>query len=282
MKVVGFSFVRNAIKYDYPIIEAVTSVLPLCDEFVLAVGASEDDTLEMVKNIDPKVRIIETVWDDSLREGGHVLAAETMKAYEALPVDADWCIYIQGDETMHDAEHGAIRSAMETWKDDPEVEGLVFDYRHFYGSYDYIGDSPRWYAREVRVVRKDPEIYSFRDAQGFQKKGRPLKAKLAHAHVHHYGWVKHPKHQQAKQESFNKLWHSDEWVDQHVDKVSEFDYSKIDSLARFEGTHPTVMQDRIDKTNWEFDFDPTRNKLSLKNKLKKSLGVGGYKNYKLI
>lgn len=289
MKVVGFSFVRNAIRFDYPIVEAISSILPLCDEVVVAVGQSEDDTLELVRSIDPdKVRIIETVWDDSLREGGRVLAEETMKAYNAIPDDADWCFYIQGDEVIHEQDYPAIVRAMTEWKDNRKVEGLVFDYRHFYGSYDYLGDSPKWYGREVRIIRKDPDIYSFRDAQGFQKHSKPLPAKLTNAHVHHYGWVKHPKYQQAKQQNFNKLWHDDQWVDQHIDQVDEFDYSNIDSLARYNGTHPKVMQNRIAKTNWEFSFDPTQQNLSLKHRLKKTLAdkagirLGQYKNYRLV
>ncbi|MCA6415291.1 MAG: glycosyltransferase family 2 protein, partial [Cytophagales bacterium] len=73
MKVAGFTIVRNAVKYDYPIVEAITSVLPLCDEFIVAVGNSEDNTLDLILAINsPKIRIIHTIWDDSLREGGRV------------------------------------------------------------------------------------------------------------------------------------------------------------------------------------------------------------------
>ena len=84
MKVSGFTFIRNARKFDYPIEEAIQSILPLCDEVVVAVGNSEDDTREMVAALGPKIRIIDTQWDDSLREGGRVLAEETNKALDAI------------------------------------------------------------------------------------------------------------------------------------------------------------------------------------------------------
>ncbi|MBM3912615.1 MAG: glycosyltransferase family 2 protein, partial [Sphingomonadales bacterium] len=45
MKVSGFTFIRNAVLLDYPILEAIRSILPLCDEIVVAVGKSEDETL---------------------------------------------------------------------------------------------------------------------------------------------------------------------------------------------------------------------------------------------
>ena len=76
MKVTGFSFIKDAVICDYPIEEAIKSILPLCDEVIVAVGKSNDNTLELVRNIDPdKVKVIETVWDDNLREGGRVLAS---------------------------------------------------------------------------------------------------------------------------------------------------------------------------------------------------------------
>ncbi|NNE56010.1 MAG: glycosyltransferase family 2 protein, partial [Flavobacteriales bacterium] len=164
--------------------------------------------------------------------------------------------------------------------------GLLFNYRHFYGSYDYVGASKRWYKREVRVVRNDKNIYSFRDAQGFQKEDRPLRVKPVEATIHHYGWVKDPRIMQRKQEEFNKLWHDDKWVAKNIPKASEFDYSEIDSLMRFDGKHPIVMQDRIARVNWKFDHDLTLNTLSVKDRLKKTLeklGIeAGYKNYKII
>ena len=104
MKVTGFTFIRNAITYDYPIQEAIQSVLPLCDDFVVAVGNSEDATLDLIQGLgNPKIRVVETVWDDSLRENGAVLAVETNKAYQAIAKDSDWCFYIQGDEVLEEA-----------------------------------------------------------------------------------------------------------------------------------------------------------------------------------
>jgi len=61
MKVSGFTVIRNAIKYDYPVSEAITSILPFCDEVIVAVGNSSDGTLDLVKQIEsPKIKIIET------------------------------------------------------------------------------------------------------------------------------------------------------------------------------------------------------------------------------
>lgn len=289
MKVSGFTIVRNAIKFDYPIVESISSILPLCDEIVVAVGDSEDDTLQLIRSISsPKIKIIETVWDDSLREGGRVLADETNKAFAATDPESDWAIYIQGDEVIHEKYHPAIKEAMLRWKENKRVEGLLFNYTHFYGSYDYVGDSRRWYRKEIRVVRNDKSISSYKDAQGFRKNGEKLDVKPVDAYVYHYGWVKPPEAQQAKQQSFHKMWHDDQWMQKNIPQVGEFDYSQIDSLAKFTGTHPAVMEERIKRKNWQFTFDPTQKKLSLKVRLlmwvERTFGwkIGEYRNYRII
>jgi hypothetical protein len=289
MKVTGFTFIRNAVRLDYPIVEAITSILPLCDEFVVMVGNSDDGTRELIASIpSSKIKIYDSVWDDSLRSGGRVLAEETNKAFAKISPDTTWAFYIQGDEVMHERYHTSLRDAMQQWKDDKRVEGLLLKYIHFYGSYDFIGDSTRWYRREVRIVRYHPDVSSYRDAQGFRKNGRPLRVKPVDAHMYHYGWVKPPEKQQEKQRQFHRLWHSDDRVREMVGQSNAFDYSAVDSLARFRGTHPAAMLQRIENKNWTFDFDPTRKKLSLKSRFKLFVErftgwrIGEYKNYKLL
>jgi hypothetical protein len=290
MKVSGFTFIRNAVQYDYPVVEAITSILPVCDEFVIAVGKSEDDTLQLIKSINSdKIKIVETIWDDSLREGGKVLALETDKALAAISPDSEWAFYIQGDEVVHEQYLDTIYQAMHTYKDDFAVEGLLFKYLHFYGSYDYIGDSRKWYRREIRIIRNKRNVSSYRDAQGFRNKDNTkLQVKLIDAYIYHYGWVKHPAHQQKKQQTFHKHWHDDAWLEQHVPKIVEFDYSGIDSLAIFKGTHPKVMQERIHRVNWKFEHDISRKNLSAKKRLLQVVEqytgwrIGEYKNYRLL
>lgn len=290
LQVSGFTFVRNAIRYDYPIVEAITSILPLCDEVVVAVGRSEDDTLGLVRSIgSPKVRVVETVWDDALREGGRVLALETDKALRAVSPASDWAIYIQGDEVLHEDGHAALREAMARWRDDRRVEGLLVDYRHFYGSYDYLAAALKWYRREVRVVRNDPAIFSYRDAQGFRRRpNEKLRVKRVGAVMHHYGWVKHPEAMQRKQQSFNKYWHDDAWMRAHVPDVAEYAYEGKEPLVRFEGTHPEAMRRRVSAMNWRFTGDPAAVPLRGKDRLKLAVErltgwrPGEYRNYVLV
>lgn len=290
MKVTGFTIVRNGVKFDYPFIESIKSVLPLCDEMVVSVGNSEDATLAMVENIgSPKIKIVETVWDDSLREGGRVLAVETDKAKAYISKDTDWCIYIQADEVLHEQNYPAIKQAMVDNLNNRKVDGLLFDHLNLYGSFDYVADSRKWDYKQIRIIRNDPAIHSFRDAISFMKNGKKLRVKKIDATVYHYGWVRQPKAMQEKIEAFNKMWHDDDWIEKNLPKADEFDYSNIDSLSHFTGTHPAVMHQRIARMNWQFSFDPTKGiklspRLRFLNWLEKKYGIeiGKFKTYTII
>lgn len=291
MKVTGFSFVRNANKFDYPVVEAIKSILPLCDDFIVAVGNSEDGTEELIKSIAPeKITILPTVWDDSLREGGKVLAVETNKAIQALPNDSDWAFYIQGDEVMHEKYIDTVREAMQKYKDDERVQGLLFNYKHFYGSYDYVGSPVDWYRREIRIIRNNKKIQSYKDAQGFRLNGiEKLNVKPIDAEIYHYGWVRKPEAMQKKAEIMHRYWHSDEWIKQNVKKREAFDYGEeIPNLYPFADTHPQLMHPRIERLNWDFNYSPAQNHYTLKKWFKlKMFELTGkmpfeYKNYNEI
>jgi hypothetical protein len=175
------------------------------------------------------------------------------------------------------------------YKEEQTVDGLLFRYLHFYGSYDYVVVSSNFYKHEIRVIKNNKKIYSYRDAQGFRKNNNEkLQVKLIDAYVYHYGWVKEPKAMQEKQKTFQKLWHDDEWVEQNVVKSEEFDYERhISELAKFKDTHPSVMLPRIEKKSWKFEHDISFNKRKFKDYFKtfllKGFGIDlNYKNYKKI
>ena len=291
MKVCGFTFIRNAVKYDFPVVEAIKSVLPVCDHFVVAVGNSKDNTREIIEQIYPgKITVVDTVWDESLKKGGAVYANETNKAFDAIPSDYDWCFYIQGDEVLHEKYLDSVRKSMAENLGKNDVEGLLFGFRHFYGTYDYVGDCRHWYRNEIRIIRNDKSIRSFRDAQGFKKKGKILKVRRTDAEIYHYGWVRHPQFMQQKIDAVRQFY--DGIPVEAAQKLAiekEFNYScNYDVLVRFEGTHPAVMQDRIKRLNWNVEVDLKKTNLKPKYRLlhwfEKQFGIRlfEYKNYRII
>src|SRR4051812_21545500 len=183
MKIAGFIIARNVVKNDYPIVEAIQSVLPMVDEMIVLAGDSEDNTNEGLQSIpSSKIKIFNSVWDKTVTGGGSVYAVETNKAFQLIYESYDWAFYIQADEVVHEKYHAGIIENCKKYKDDKRVEGLLFKYLHFYGTYNYVGDSRRWYNYEVRIIRNDKNITSYKDAQGFRKGGKKLNVKFIDAY----------------------------------------------------------------------------------------------------
>lgn len=246
MQISGFTIARNAIRYDYPMLESIRSLLPLVDEMVVAVGHSDDGTLAAVRSLgSDKLRVIETVWDPLVRAGGTILAQQTNLALDACR--GDWCFYLQADEVIHENDWERIRSALHKNLMRKSIEGLSFRYHHFRA--DYAIRDPLPYRRQVRIVRAGIGVRSVGDACGFGINGRALKAARTGAWIYHYGYVKPPEKMAAKVDYFVSLYDS-----QHVQTHTQFEPDDFQWDLRtcepFRGTHPSVMASRIAAKNW--------------------------------
>lgn len=249
----GFTFLRNAVELAFPFEQSIRSLLPLVDEFVIAVGKSKDDTLERIKALnDPKIRIIETVWNERMSHRGFVYAQQKMIAQYACT--GDWAFYLEGDEVLHEAELDNIRQSIERHHENPEVEALVFDYYHFFGSPSILGTGPGWYRRECRLIRNTIRSYA-PDGQYWlitenSKRGRNPKAALANAHIFHYGWIRPQQKMQEKLNQVSKYW-------SHGAPTVQYSQADSKMLGHFHGSHPAVMKDWLSsQAEREFQIDP--------------------------
>ena len=290
MKITGVTIIKDAIKNDYPIVEAITSILPLVDEMVVSIGQSDDGTEDLIKSINSKkIKIFYSQWDLSLRKGGVVLAEETNKALMHVSNDTDWVFYIQGDEVLHEKYYENILTAAKKYFNNPKVLGLLFDFVHFYATYNYVGDSRRWYNKEVRIIRHNKNIQAYKDAQGFRLSNKKIEVKQIDACINHYGWVKSPAQMIAKQKNVSQFWNedTDEWRN-YLEIEDLYNFNDFDSLVKFTGTHPVVMEKRVKAQQWTLDIDISKKKFTLKEKLlywfEKKTGVRlfDFKNYKKI
>lgn len=289
MKISGFTIIKNAVLNDYPIVEAIQSILPVVDEMVVLIGDCTDNTEGLIKSINSdKIKIHHSVWNPNLRKGGVVLADETNKAFQLIDPESTWAFYIQGDEVVHENYYNNILAACKKYENDTRVEGLLFKYVHFYGTYDYVGDSRKWYNKEVRIIRNDKKISSYKDAQGFRVGNEKLKVKEVDAYVYHYGWVKSPEQMMKKQKNVGTFWYNDEELKGYLEQPDYFNFENYDSLALFKETHPSVMKNRIEKKNWKVNLNLSQKKFSFKDgllyKFEKITGIRlfDFKNYKII
>ena len=296
MKISGFSYVRNGVDYDYPFIESIMSVLPICDEFIMVLGDSTDSSREAINAIgSDKIKIVDSIWDMNNRVGGKVFAQQANIGLDYIT--GDWAFHIQADEVVHENDLEKITVAIQEFDSDPKVDGLLFPFIHFWGGYDYIRTSRRVHKNEIRVFRNNPLVRSYRDSQGFRKyasreayeageKGEKLLVKKVNAPIFHYNGVRKSETQKKKENTFHSMYTQE--IAFAAETKSSFDYNQVDRVEKFKGSHPAVMTNRIKQFDQPFTFDPKKAKWRLKDRLiqpiEDILGFkfGEYKNYKLI
>jgi glycosyltransferase involved in cell wall biosynthesis len=256
MKVSGFNFLRNAQRLGFPFVESIRSVLPIVDEFVVALGPCDDDTEAMLLEIgDPKIRIIHTTWNEQIRNDlhprGFVYAQQ--KSIALFNCTGDWAFYLEGDEVLNENELPKIRAAMETHLNDPRVEALVFDYLHFYGNRNTYAWSPAWYRTAPRILRNNipawaPEGLFFSVLEDHLK-GRYPRAAHAGATIYHYGWIRSETQMNSKLKDVEKYWSNND---------KSVTYAEIDAAAlrEFKGTHPAVMEKWLPPAKGLFQANP--------------------------
>jgi glycosyltransferase involved in cell wall biosynthesis len=254
MKVSGFTFIKNAEMLGYPFIESIQSVLPIVDEFIIAVGKSDDNTLEIIKSIkDDKIKIIETQWNESMQDRGYVYAQQKMTAQ--FSCTGDWAFYLEGDEVLHEKDLDTIRNTMERHLGNPEVEALYFDYYHFYGRPDQVGIAG--YKRAPRIIRNTIRNYSpdglFFVVMDKNKKGRYPKAAYAGCYIYHYGHVRKVERNNEKIKQVGKYW-----GDEEPDAFSTYGNIDLAEIRPFTGTHPKIVKDWL-RTEAELVFNQNPN-----------------------
>jgi hypothetical protein len=261
MKVSAFTFIKNGEILGYPFIQSIKSILPIVDEFVINVGSGEDNTLEVIQAInDPKIRIIQSCWNDNMKNRGYVYGQQKMVAQ--FNCTGDWAFYIEGDEIYHENDLDRIYMSMKENLDNSEVEALIFDFYHFYGNANSYLDSPGWYRSEARIIKNSLRTYApdglFWLVLDNNKTGRYPRAKHTGAKCYHYGWVRSEAQMNLKSKKVQKYWGGE---------ANKIDYSKMDQsiIKEFKGSHPKIIQDWIPNDIELFTVDPSY-KLTKKQK----------------
>lgn len=284
MTVSGFTFVYHAIELDFPVVECIKSMLPICDEFIVNIGMPDDGTIDLIRSIDDKIKIITTPWyPKQIKKGAW--RYDQFEDIALFTCQGDWIFSLQADEVVHEEDLPKIKEAMTKYADDLEVEGLLVKLYQFYGGYNFRRIDRQWPQSGVRIVRNGINVYSAAGSQTFyiaeRRKMRYLKVADIGAHIYHYGWVRNPRVIEKKNVLVGGYHYSEERVSKI--KSQRFDYHNINPkyLEAFTSSHPEVMQERISKCNWAFDpskcyYKPTLRSLryELKSLIERCFGKG--------
>jgi len=297
IKISGFTYVRNGFKYGYPFIPSILSLLPLVDELVVVVGDSTDETRDAIVSLnDKKIKIIDTVWNDNLRESGKIFAQQANIGL--AQITGTWAIHLQVDEVLHEQDQENILALIAAADKHEEVEGLLFPFLHFWGDFKHIRHTRKTHPFEIRAFKNTGNIRSYKDSQGFRKysseqnyldgeQGEKLNVWKIDVPIFHYSYSRNPALMKTKAEYFNRFWHNDEWV---KNKTTErpFDFNEVDHLDYFDKPHPKYMRETIAAQDWEFTYDPSRSNMKFKDRIMFQLNkwtgkrLFEFENYKLL
>ena len=298
LKISGFTYVRNGFDYGVPFLESIQSILPICDELIVAVGDSVDGTREAIQGLGSnKIKIIDTVWDMGLRRGGKIFAQQTNTALDHIT--GDWALHMQADELIHEKDLPKIKTAIEENQDNKKVDGFILPFLHFWGGYNYVRNSRRVHNYEVRLFRNGLNVRSYRDSQGFRKysnteqgigdreKGEKLRVKKIDAPVYHYNGIRPPESFRKKAELFGSYYNTEEEVQKALDE-RKYDWDSVDRVVEFKGSHPSVMMPKVNGQYWDYVFNPKKAVWKKKDMIMQPIEdligfkIGEYRNYKLI
>ena len=239
MIVSGFTIVRNALKFSYPVLASIRSILPICDEFIVNVGDSEDGTLDLIRSLDsPKIRIIQTVWN--MAQGSTVLSEQTNIALNEC--QGDWAFYVQSDEVIHEQDLPRLKKCMHEHLHNTAVDALRFKWLHFYGSFWRYRIDAGWYQKQDRIIRNNGRVESFGDAFAFRRKdGQPLHSVQTKCLLYHYGWVNTVEDMYRRCANAAQIGYQDVAKN---DALSQ-GYGDLNRFPAYGGTHPAVMNDIV-------------------------------------
>jgi glycosyltransferase involved in cell wall biosynthesis len=298
VKISAYTYVRNGLKMKYPFLESIQSAIGIVDEYIVVLGDSDDGSREAILNLNnPKIKIIDVVWDMSLREGGKLFAIQSNIGLDH--VSGDWILHLQADEVLHENDLQKLLEYIRLSDSNHKTEGLLFPFLNFRGDYNHIHTGRQAHRFEIRAFKKNSLIRSYRDSQGFRKysslqayangeKGEKLRVTKIDAPIFHYNYVRPPKVMKEKAKVFSSMYHTDQWIEEAFSKIEEIDYNRVDKLEVFKGTHPKVMLQTIREQDWIFISDPTKRSSSLRhkilNKIEDWIGyrIGEYKNYIVV
>ena len=271
MKISGFTMVRNATEYYFPIKESILSILPIVDEYIIALGkGSENDrTRDEIESINSdKIRIIDRIWSEQDFKETKIFAKET--SYALSQCSGDWCIYLQADEVIHENDLDTIVKSCSDNLDNLQVDGFLFNYNHFFGDYEHHLPFYGWYKNDIRIVRNNANIHSYKDAQSFRKgDNQKLNVLPIDAYIYHYGWVRPPELMQSKKKEHDSMYHGRNKIQAEYNlRPNDFNYGALGRLPIFKKTHPKVMDEFRSKISWKDKLNLTKKVVLDRDKMK--------------
>ena len=257
----------NLIAMDYPFEASLASGLAFADEACIVAGRSQDGTDDLLYGLQAqygasrvKIKHEAIVFDQGWQERWWRSASDM--------TGADWLMYIDADEVLHENDAGVIAELLKY----EQIKAINFPVTHFYGSDNwFVTPSAKWLTRNTRIGRRSSG-YEMRNMTNPDGSGcachmviRPNgNGSVENAHTYdgpgvyrtsivllHYGWVRNAQALAVSQAKHRAWYHNDaNLFDGHIPDVSPWDFRMRDmytagKIALWNGEHPACMTDWI-------------------------------------
>ena len=259
MKISIYTFARNAIYYDYHIVDMLLHHLDFADEIIVNEGYSTDDTFNRIKRIDSKIKIYKNKWDTA----NPIEWLARFKNEARKLCTGDWCILLDADEFIPEWEFSRIRCYLSN----TNKVIIPMKYVNFYGNYKVYNKNPKkynWpeYKYSIHKNISDLEIVGDGSNVAFKDASRNVSSSKDESpyanerfECHHFGVVRKPARLREK-------WHSQalrdrgfyskekksrwDWVPGFVYNLFPYKWTDpqyMDSLAIYEGPYIKAVRD---------------------------------------
>jgi hypothetical protein len=164
--------------------------LGLADEIIVNGGYSTDGTFERIRDLDPRIRIFRSNWDQPRDEGWWIHFKDAARRR----CTGDWCIHLDSDEFIPDWEFEPIREHLQ--KTDDWM--IPVQFVNFYGNYLVYHRNPakvHWVTKKMIIHRNVPDAFEFwGDGSNVKLTGQEFswESSAALFTVHHFGAVRRP------------------------------------------------------------------------------------------
>lgn len=249
----GSMFIRNAIQFDYCVVEALDSLCAVCDEAVILDCNSTDGTLDLLSDLQkrqPKLKVITGGnWECSEKFDRLRILADVAKSY----LTTDWHFMLQADEVIHEASFRTIRKAIEH----PTHRAYMIRRCNLWGDlnhylrYDLPQEHKPVSDEVIRLATIDCTAYG--DAEVLQCNPDFMGREVDNIVIYHYGFVRRDANMIDKTLSMQSwFWGAESKPDQKVVEMSKKDNPRFEweTLKTREMLSPLPMPHPIFARKW--------------------------------
>ena len=164
IKISGIQPISNGVSLGYPFIEAVLSVLPIVDEFLINDGGSSDETpfyLERLQKAFPnKIRL----FNKAFYKSNCWETIDDCLAFLISQTNGDWIFEVQGDEIWHERDLPELKKTIQKASENNynSIRSVCN-----YGN-EFCEAANAYKYRNMRIVRKIKGLKTFWGGDDFQ------------------------------------------------------------------------------------------------------------------